>query len=186
MPSYAIVTNDLQVAAATLNEERKRAVAAFLPRQKALLDGLRALDVPVIHLQLVVSDDDPRNATTPDELRYTRGSAGVRLLDETLEESDLVIEKPKDSGFFETTLDETLKKLGVDTVIISGMQAQICVQTTAADAHFRGYRVVIPTDCIVSSNPEDTKQALKWMSEYFATLLPSDEIEQLVRAGRDE
>jgi len=174
---YAIVTNDLQVAAATKHPQREAAVREFLPRQVQLLEVARAAGVPVIHLQLVVSEDDPRNEGTPDALRFTEGSAGVQILPSVLHDTDLVMPKPKDSGFFRTDLDETLSALGVDTVVISGMQTQICVQTTAADAHFRGYSVVVPSDGVVSSRPEDTVAALKWMADYCAEVMTTEEIE---------
>jgi nicotinamidase-related amidase len=175
---FAIVTNDLQVGAAIKDERRQKAVAGFLPRQISLLNRLRALGVPVFHLQLV--EKDPRSPDTPDELRFTRGSKGVQMLDEVLEPGDRIIEKPKDSGFFETELDQVLKSLGTQTIIVSGMQAQICVQTTAADAYFRGYTVIVPSDCIVSSRQEDVDRALQWLSSYCAKTMTSDELVRLV------
>lgn len=180
MTKYAIITNDLQVAAATKHPQRRAAVAEFLPRQIRLLESARAAGVPVIHLQLVVADDDPRNEGTPDELRFTAGSQGVKVLPEVLDATDVVMPKPKDSGFFRTDLDEVLERLGVQTVVISGMQTQICVQTTAADAHFRGYSVIVPSDGVVSTRPEDTEAALKWMADYCAEIMTTTEIERTI------
>jgi nicotinamidase-related amidase len=176
---FAIVTNDLQFGAATKDERRKAAVARFLPRQIALLDELRALGVPVIHLQLV--EAEPRTPDTPDELRFTRGSKGVQMLEEVLHPDDRIIQKPKDSGVFETELDTVLNSLGVQTLVISGMQAQICVQTTAADAYFRGYSVIVPSDCIGSTRQEDVDRALQWLSSYCATTMTSDALVRLVK-----
>lgn len=184
MTKYAIITNDLQVAAATKHPQRQAAVESFLPRQVKLLATARQNAVPIIHLQLIVGDDDPRNDGTPDELRFTAGSKGAQILPTVLGDGDIVMPKPKDSGFFRTTLDEVLKELGVDTVIISGMQTQICVQTTAADAHFRGYAVVVPSDGVVSSRPEDTEAALKWMADYCAEVKSTEEIEALIDSNR--
>ncbi len=181
MAKYAIITNDLQFAAANKHKERKNSVEAFLPIQKNILEKMRELEIPVIHLQLVVSESDPRSQNIPDEQKFTKGSKGVQILGEVLEDSDLIIEKPKDSGFFETTLDETLKKYDVDTVIITGMQTQICVQTTAADAYFRGYKVIVPSDAVVSTRPEDTQKALDWMAGYCAKVLPSIDIIEMIQ-----
>ena len=180
---YAVLTNDLQVAARTKSDERRAAVDAFLPHQVRFLHAMRALGVPVIHLQLVIAEADLRSPDMPDELRFTRGSAGVQILAEVRAPGDIVVEKPKDSGFFDTKLDEVLRSLDVDTVVICGMQAQICVQTTAADAHFRGYGVVIPSDCVVSTRAEDMELALRWLSNYCATVLTADEVVQLVRTN---
>ena len=66
-------------------------------------------------------------------------------------ENDIVIQKYKDSGFFETDLDKILSEKHIDTLVIAGMQTQICVQTTAADAHFRGYKVIIIPEIVCST-----------------------------------
>lgn len=44
------------------------------------------------------------------------------------------------------------------------MQTQICVQTTAADAFFRGYNIWVPADCVVSARAEDKNRALEWLA----------------------
>ncbi len=186
MAKYAIITSDLQFAAANKHEERKKQVSTFLPHQIDILKKLRELNIPVIHMQLVNADDDPRAKDQPDELRFTRGSKGVQILKEVLEPTDIVLEKPKDSGFFETRLDDTLKTLGIDTVILTGMQTQVCINTTAADAHFRDYKVLIPSDCVVSTRPEDTINALKWLADYCATVAPSEEVINIVKNNTNE
>lgn len=181
MTRFAVLTNDLQVAAAAKHPQRQKAVSEFLPRQVAFLQRMRSFGVTIVHLQLIVGDDDPQSIDLPETLQFRRGSAGSQILKEVYEERDLIIEKPKDSGFFQTALDETLRSLGVNTVILTGMQTQICVQTTAADAYFRGYKVFVPSDGVVSSRPEDTQQALHWMANYCATVMTSDELEDLVQ-----
>jgi nicotinamidase-related amidase len=86
------------------------------------------------------------------------------------------MEKSKDSGFYETDLHERLQDLGVDTVLVTGMQTQICVQTTAADAFFRGYNIWVPADCVVSAREEDKDRALQWLDGYCATVSDSAEV----------
>jgi nicotinamidase-related amidase len=181
MSKYAILTNDLQYAAANKSEERKVAVEAFLPKQLLILKEMRELNVPVIHLRLINEENDPRALAQPEDLRFTRTSRGSQILNEVLEEGDLIVEKLKDSGFFETTLDQKLKELEVDTIIITGMQTQICVQTTAADGYFRGYKILIPSDCVTSTRADDTKRSLEWMADYCATVVTSEEVIETVK-----
>jgi nicotinamidase-related amidase len=95
---------------------------------------------------------------------------------EFLADADIVVEKHKDSGFYETDLHDRLQALGVTTVIVTGMQTQICVQTTAADAFFRGYNVWVPSDCVVSAQEADRKRALEWLDGYCATVSDSEHI----------
>jgi ureidoacrylate peracid hydrolase len=61
---------------------------------------------------------------------------------------DDVIYKTRFSGFFETDLDERLKKLGVTHLIITGCTTSICVDSTVRDAMFRDYLCVLLADCM--------------------------------------
>ena len=182
MKRFCILTNDLQFAAANKHQERKMQVSKFLPKQKDFLNEMRSLKVPIIHLQLIVSENDPRSQGIEDEQKFTKGSKGAEILREVWEESDLIVEKPKDSGFFNTNLDDLLKKLNITDVIITGMQTQICVQTTAADAYFRGYKVLVPSDGVVSTRPDDTNRALEWMAGYCAKVMTLKEILEFVKS----
>jgi nicotinamidase-related amidase len=176
----AVLTNDLQYDLVNKNEERRSAVEAFTPKMTAFLDAVRALQVPVVHLQLINKEDDPRAERYDGWLPVTKGSEGARIMAEFLSDKDLVVEKNKDSGFYETELDEQLKELGVDTIAITGMQTQICVQTTAADGFFRGYNVIVPSDAVVSAREEDQQRALDWLKAYCATILTGEELVQAI------
>jgi nicotinamidase-related amidase len=184
MARCAVLTNDLQYDLVNKNEERRTAVAAFTPHMQSFLSELRTLGVPVVHLQLINLEDDPHAERYDGWLPVTRGSDGARILAEFLIDGDLLVEKNKDSGFYETELHDRLQELGVDTVIITGMQTQICVQTTAADAFFRGYNVIVPADAVVSARPEDQARALEWLGSYCATIMPTTELVDAI--ARDE
>jgi nicotinamidase-related amidase len=180
----AVLTNDLQYDLVNKNEDRREAVTAFTPKMTAFLARMRALNVPIVHLQLINKEDDPRAERYDGWLPVTKGSDGARIMAEFLADTDVVVEKNKDSGFYETDLDERLKELEIDTVAITGMQTQICVQTTAADGFFRGYNVIVPSDAVVSAREEDQTRALEWLRSYCATILTSEELVDAVE--RDE
>ena len=182
MARCAVLTNDLQYDLIDKNAERRAAVAAFTPLMRRFLAQMRALGQPVVHLQLINLEDDPHAERYDGWLPATVGSEGARIAAEFLAEGDVVVVKHKDSGFYETELHGHLQELGVDTVVITGMQTQICVQTTAADAYFRGYHVIVPPDAVVSARPEDRERALQWLGAYCATLLPTAELVAAVAA----
>jgi nicotinamidase-related amidase len=62
------------------------------------------------------------------------------------EEHDLVICKKFYSAFTSTTLADVLKN--VNEVHICGLMTNVCVQATATDVFFHGYRIFIWTDCL--------------------------------------
>ncbi|WP_329571755.1 isochorismatase family cysteine hydrolase [Kitasatospora sp. NBC_01266] len=183
MLRYAILTNDLQRDLVDKNPQRKANVAAMTPSFVHFLDQLRELGVVVIHLQLIYDEGDKKLELHDGRIPVLRGTPGAELLPEFVHPSDVVMEKKKDSGFFETKLHEYLAEHRIDTVIITGMQAQVCIQTTAADAHFRGYNVVVPSDGVVSTRDEDRLRALEWLASYCAVVTPMAEVVERIRGG---
>lgn len=61
---------------------------------------------------------------------------------------DVVIYKHRFSGFYQTDLDATLKKLGIKHLIITGCTTSVCVEATVRDAMYRDYSCVLLTDCM--------------------------------------
>jgi len=86
------------------------------------------------------------------------------------EAEDYFVLKPKHSGFYATTLELLLQALGVHTLILTGMAGNICVLFTANDAYMRGYRLLIPADCVASQTVRDNTSALHLMQ----TVLKAD------------
>jgi nicotinamidase-related amidase len=94
------------------------------------------------------------------------------------EEDDYFVLKPKHSGFFSTTLDILLDYLGVETVVLTGLAANICVLFTANDAYMRDFHLVVPRDAVASNSREDNDYALEQMRTILkADIRPSAEVD---------
>ena len=94
------------------------------------------------------------------------------------EKDDYFVLKPKHSGFFSTQLDILLDYLGARTLIITGIQANICVLFTANDAYMRDYGLVIPSDCVASTDPAEAEHALEQMGVVLkAEVMPSRDLD---------
>ena len=65
-----------------------------------------------------------------------------------------VIDKRVYSPWTEPGLHERLRARGVDTLVISGVETDVCVAGAVLGAVDLGYRVVVPTDAICSSSDE--------------------------------
>lgn len=59
---------------------------------------------------------------------------------------DYVVTKYRYSGFYDTPLDTLLRVNNVSNLVITGVATNICCETTAHDAFFRGYNVVFTVD----------------------------------------
>jgi nicotinamidase-related amidase len=105
-----------------------------------------------------------------------RGEPVARLL--APEDDDYFVLKPMNSAFHETPLDLLLRHLGARTLILTGVAANICVLFTANDAHMRGYRVIVPEDCVASETAGDTQHALRLMRDALSVeVCPAAELD---------
>jgi len=85
---------------------------------------------------------------------------------------DVVVYKNRFSGFYETELDATLKKLRIKYLIITGCTTSVCVEATVRDAMYRDYSCVLLQDCMSqptlgSSSPRSNHDASLVVAEVF-------------------
>ncbi|KUO42994.1 MAG: nicotinamidase [Hadesarchaea archaeon YNP_N21] len=134
----------------------------IIPNLRRLIQAARERGVPVIysndaHLPV----DHELKVWGPHAIKGTKGAEVIPELSPT--DKDFVLEKRTYSGFFETGLDQLLRDLGVDTVIITGLHTNICDRHTAADAFFRGYKVVVASDGVEAFTQKDHEEGLEYM-----------------------
>ena len=140
---------------------------AIVPKTAELLRAARAKNVPVIFC------NDAHLKDIDHELKLwgdhaIAGTKGAEVIPELeLCATDYVVPKRRYSGFFHTDLDLLLKELGVDTVILTGLHAHMCVRHTAADAYQLGYDVVVAKDATDSFTEEDYLYGIKYLKETY-------------------
>ncbi|MBC7333977.1 MAG: cysteine hydrolase [Actinobacteria bacterium] len=93
-----------------------------------------------------------------------KGTEGAKIIEELKPEgSDIIIRKNTFSGFFKTELDEVLKKLSVNKLIVTGCVTNICVLYTVSDAVLRGYKVDVVKNGVTGLTEKEHKFALEQM-----------------------
>jgi nicotinamidase-related amidase len=141
----------------------KRAVAAA-QQTRRLKERARAERVPTIYVNDHFGDWSANfEAVLHRCERSRRGKELVSLL--CPERGDLSILKPRHSAFYGTPLDFLLDELGIDSLILTGLQAHICVLFSAHDAYLRRYRLWIPAGCVASETAAEERTALRHMAE---------------------
>ncbi|KAI3694557.1 hypothetical protein L1987_77524 [Smallanthus sonchifolius] len=86
-------------------------------------------------------------------------------------EEEVVVEKNTYSAFRGTGLEERLKEMGVEEVIVTGVMTNLCCETTAREAFVRGFRVFFSTDATATSSEDLHQATLKNMAYGFAYLV---------------
>jgi nicotinamidase-related amidase len=106
------------------------------------------------------------------------GTWGWEIVDELKPQPyDLVVQKRRYDGFFGTSLEYDLRDRNIQTLIITGTVANICVLHTAGSAALRGFKVVVPKDAISALTEFDMEAALRQISFlYRGTVTTSDSI----------
>ena len=133
---------------------------AVVAHVKALVDAARASRVPVVWIQQTwlergVSDSPAwlymkrRNGIRQE--RCIEGTWGHRFVD-GLEPApgEPIVRKHRSSGFIGTNLDLVLRSNRIETVIVVGVMSEGCVESTARDAAFHDYYVVLTPDAMAS------------------------------------
>jgi len=91
-------------------------------------------------------------------------------------DGEIIIPKRRYSGFFGTDLDLTLRELGVEELVLTGVCTNICVLYTAADARMRHYQVKVLKDGVASFDEQAHQFALQEMEKTLGAQLVSREV----------
>ena len=135
------------------------------PRQleyvNQLADRFRALKWPVVwtYVAYAESGEDAgvwgTRTHTPDSLQNIKHGSRRAELDDRCRidrARDLVYCKRMPSPFFETPLPSLLVWHQVDTVVITGGSTSGCVRAAAVDSLSRGYRTIVPEQCVADKH----------------------------------
>jgi nicotinamidase-related amidase len=159
-----------------------RGVIANIAR---LTQAFRAKGFPVIYTPAIIRPDfaDIRansliSALTLKKRNMARGTVDAdyaEALRPTAE--DFVIER---SGgliaFNGTSLDVTLRRLGIETVVLTGVSTNIAMPGNTMTAVDLGYHVVIPEDCIAGADAQTHATIVENQLRLLATITTANEI----------
>ncbi|MEM8958851.1 MAG: cysteine hydrolase family protein [Pseudomonadota bacterium] len=109
-------------------------VEPALEQAQALLDRARRLGTPIIHIQHDAGQGSPYDITT---------EIGAIADPVAPQGSEPVVVKNYPSSFEKTDLDERLKALGVEKLVLAGFMTHMCVNSTARAAFNNGYGVTV-------------------------------------------
>ena len=125
-----------------------------------LASKFRALDWPVVWTRVayVESGEDAgawgTRTNTPDSLQNIKYGSTRYEFDDRCEvhDSDITYTKRMPSPFFETPLQSLLVWHGVDTVVLTGGSTSGCIRAGAVDSLSRGYRTIVPEQCVADKH----------------------------------
>ncbi|MFX1486107.1 MAG: cysteine hydrolase family protein [Promethearchaeota archaeon] len=135
----------------------------IIPNIQKLISKAEERGIPVIYVCDAHERDD--NEFLEFKPHAIKGTAGAEVVEELHpRKGDIIIEKTKFDGFYNTKLDITLRDLMADTLIIAGVLTDICILYTAASASMREYRVYVVSDGTATHEEETHKGFLDYMA----------------------
>jgi len=151
----------------------------------------RALDWPVVwtYVAYMPSGEDcgiwGTRTDTPDSLQNITFGSERSELDDRLEidtERDIIYCKKMPSAFFETPLQSLCVWHRVDTVVITGGSTSGCIRATAVDSLSRGYRTIVPEQCVADKHESYHFANLTDLALKYADVLEVEDVLSWLRS----
>ncbi len=160
-------------------------VVKIIPNIKKVIEVCREKNIPIIYTKeghLPDLSDCPPSKLKRSKVKgagigdigsmgriMVRGEKGNDIVPELYpREEDLIIHKPGKGSFYNTNLEEELKKRSIESLIITGVTTHVCVHTTIREANDRGYECVLIDDCCAAYDVDDHKAAVKMTAQQGA------------------
>ena len=106
---------------------------------RTLIDHAHSSGVPVIYVQ---HNEDPQWGGS-----LVAGKPGHDIHTSIAPQpGETIIQKWNPSAFMDTNLQAVLEQQGIKRLVLSGMQSEMCVDSTCRDAYARGYKVTVASD----------------------------------------
>ncbi len=98
--------------------------------------------------------------------------------------TDFIVTKHRFSGFVGTDLDLVLRSKGIETLLMTGVATNVCVETTARDGFNRDYRIILVEDCCAAFSPEEHASTITNISKYFGMVSDSKVLAEMLDGPR--
>ncbi|TCM96403.1 nicotinamidase-related amidase [Paenibacillus sp. BK033] len=170
-PKGAIAKTGIDVSAA----------GEMIPDLQALLDAAREHGIPVIFLQT------NHEKATDSEVWLSRfedgvnpichtGSWGAEFFVVSPKETDIIVKKHRYSGFIHTRLETVLQTLKIETLIMTGVSTNLCVESTARDGFMRDYHIILMKDACAAFSQEEHDMTVKTVDAYFGMAASTNDV----------
>ena len=151
-------------------------VEDMLPRIRALADACRQRGIEVLYTVLSSLTPDSRDIPITWyhlDIRIPPGSREAEVLDEIKPRpGEIVLRKSTSSVFNSTPINQILRNMGIESLIVVGVATPYCVETSVRDASDHGYRVLLVSDCCAAPNRAYHEWSLHLIDDLFAQVRP--------------
>lgn len=156
-------------------KESQEEIQDLIDRSNELIRAFHARQLPIIHILTVFKADGSTRDQWSKENDYWVLVEGTEEAKERAEilrfDSDIEIIKTRCSAYLNTDLDDTLKALHADTVVIAGYSTNKCIGMAAIQSAERDLQVWVSADAIMGRN-QDRSDAMLHVMEHEFKIVP--------------
>ena len=150
---------------------------------QALVDGAREVEVPVLWVMADYRDDlvplsslrRKRQAGTTRDC-CVPGTEGYEPFGVVPAKDDPRFIKHSFSAFTNPDFEAHLRAAGIETLVFTGVQTNVCVEATLREAFNRGFHVVVAEDCVASHTPALHDATLQNVRTLLGTVASSGDV----------
>lgn len=151
-----------------------------LPNIQRLQDAFRAKKMEVIFTVIESLTKDGRDRSREHKrlaVLAPKDSKEAQVLDEIKPVGDeIVIPKTASGVFNATNIDYVLRNLGINTLVVTGVVTNECVETAVRDAADKSYNVILVEDCCAALSKESHENSIIAMGNTYARIMTTDEL----------
>jgi ureidoacrylate peracid hydrolase len=118
-----------------------------------------------------------------------KGTWDAQLVDELrplVTETSEVFTKNRFGCFYSTQLDKLLAIHGIDTLVVTGVDTNVCVETTVREAYMRDLDVIVLRDCVGGVHAKWAEVAFEVWARYIGSVISSDVLLELIERRKGE
>ncbi len=150
-------------------------VAVMMPNLHGLLSSARASGVPVIFIQTIheaATDSDAWKMRAAGKMSSVcrRGSWGAEFFEVSPEPGEVIVNKHRYSAFINTRLDSVLRAQKIETLIVTGVSTNVCVESTARDGYMLDYSVILASNACAAYSKQAHEMTLENIAGFFGTV----------------
>jgi len=157
----------------------------LVPRLQKLIDSAHEAGIPVIFIK--TEHDETTDSKVWKSRRKGRkhptcvkGSWGTEYFGVAPTEKDIEVIKHRYSAFIGTDLELKLRAMGCETLLMTGVSTNVCVESTLRDGFMLDFNVILVEDCCAAANAELHQGTINNVSRHFGYVSNSGELSSML------
>jgi isochorismate hydrolase len=155
---------------------------AIVPKIKRLAEAFAKSNRPILSTRHVNSEEDAMMMARWWKDVIMESNPLNEIITELEVPKAVVIRKTQYDSFFQTPLEDRLRDMGIDQLVVTGVLTHLCCETTSRSAFVRGFLVFIPVDGTATYNEDFHFATYLNLSHGFAVPVLCDEVLEQMEA----